>query len=178
MSANVRSLEAIQAVRAALVVFRDELEQALSMIDLEMRHVLDWLEHDRPRFWRRQRPRRPRRRDRGPRGTPPLPDVPDQRRAAVLLRRTRRAQEGRGPARLLRRKIGTPAALDPRSSPRDVRIRRPHQPNERRGRNRHAAGDGDSRSPARAPARIPGDPPPAADSTFRISAASESSPAN
>jgi hypothetical protein len=54
MSANVRSLESIEAVRTALVAFRDELEQALAMIDLEMRHVLDWLEHDRPRFWRKQ----------------------------------------------------------------------------------------------------------------------------
>jgi hypothetical protein len=54
MAANVRSLEAIQAVRAALIVFQDELEQALSAIDIEMRHVIDWLEHDRPRFWRVQ----------------------------------------------------------------------------------------------------------------------------
>lgn len=54
MSANVRSLEAIETVRAALISFRDELEQAVSMIDLEMRHVLDWLEHDRPGYWRRE----------------------------------------------------------------------------------------------------------------------------
>jgi exonuclease VII large subunit len=54
MPANVRSLEAIHAVRAALASFRDELEQALAMIDMEMRRVLDWLEHDRPRFWRTQ----------------------------------------------------------------------------------------------------------------------------
>lgn len=54
MTANVRSLEAIEAVRAALVSFRDELDQAASTIDLEMRRVLDWLEHDRPRFWRTQ----------------------------------------------------------------------------------------------------------------------------
>src|SRR5262245_44922725 len=54
MPANVRSLDAIEAVRAALVSFRDELEHAVSTIDLEMRRVLDWLEHDRPGFWRRQ----------------------------------------------------------------------------------------------------------------------------
>jgi hypothetical protein len=53
-SANVHSLEAIEATRAALASFRDELEQALAMIDIEMRRVLDWLEHDRPRFWRAQ----------------------------------------------------------------------------------------------------------------------------
>jgi len=54
MTANVRSLEAIEAVRAALATFRDEVEQALAMIDVEMRRVLDWLEHDRPPFWRKQ----------------------------------------------------------------------------------------------------------------------------
>jgi len=53
MPANVHSLETIAAVRAALGSFREELEQALAMIDLEMRRVLDWLEHDRPGYWRR-----------------------------------------------------------------------------------------------------------------------------
>ena len=53
-SANVRSLEAIEAVQAALGSFREQIEQSLSMIDIEMRHVLDWLEHDRPRHWRSQ----------------------------------------------------------------------------------------------------------------------------
>ncbi len=54
MPANVQSLEAITAVRSALVTFRDDLDQAISAIDLEMRKVLDWLEHDRPRYWRNQ----------------------------------------------------------------------------------------------------------------------------
>ena len=54
MSANVRSLEAIEAVRAALASFSEEVAQSLSMIDIEMRRVLDWLEHDRPRFWKHQ----------------------------------------------------------------------------------------------------------------------------
>lgn len=54
MSANVRSLDAIEAVRAALATFREQLEQAVDMVDLEMRRVLDWLEHDRPGYWRRQ----------------------------------------------------------------------------------------------------------------------------
>jgi exonuclease VII large subunit len=54
MAANVHSLDAIQAVRAALVVFRDDLDQAVSTIDVEMRRVLDWLEHDRPQYWKKQ----------------------------------------------------------------------------------------------------------------------------
>ena len=54
MPANVHSLEAILAVQTALVTFRDDLDQAIATIDLEMRKVLDWLEHDRPRYWRNQ----------------------------------------------------------------------------------------------------------------------------
>lgn len=53
MAANVHSLEAIQSVHGALVVFRDDLDQAISTIDVEMRRVLDWLEHDRPRYWKK-----------------------------------------------------------------------------------------------------------------------------
>ena len=54
MAANVRSLDAIRAVREALLVFQDQLDQALTAIDVEVRHVLDWLEHDRPRYWKVQ----------------------------------------------------------------------------------------------------------------------------
>lgn len=54
MPANVQSLEAILAVKAALATFHDDLEQAIATIDLEMRKILDWLEHDRPRHWRVQ----------------------------------------------------------------------------------------------------------------------------
>jgi hypothetical protein len=54
MAANVRSLDSIEAVRAALASFREQLEQAVDMVDIEMRRVLDWLEHDRPGYWRRQ----------------------------------------------------------------------------------------------------------------------------
>jgi hypothetical protein len=54
MTANVRSLDAIEAVQTALASFRGELELAITNIAIEMRRVLDWLEHDRPRFWRGQ----------------------------------------------------------------------------------------------------------------------------
>jgi len=54
MPANVRSVDAIEAVRAALASLREQLEQAVDMVDIEMRRVLDWLEHDRPGYWRRQ----------------------------------------------------------------------------------------------------------------------------
>ncbi|HEY4231921.1 MAG TPA: hypothetical protein VGM76_00715 [Lacipirellulaceae bacterium] len=51
-SANVHTSDAIEAVKAALIFFKDQVEQALSTNDIEMRRVLDWLEHDRPRYWK------------------------------------------------------------------------------------------------------------------------------
>jgi hypothetical protein len=53
-SANVQSLAAITATKAALVTFAEQVQQALAMIDVESRRMLEWLEHDRPRFWRMQ----------------------------------------------------------------------------------------------------------------------------
>lgn len=52
--AHVHSLEAVQAVRHALVEFLDQAEQALATLQVEMRRMLDWLEHDRPAYWKRQ----------------------------------------------------------------------------------------------------------------------------
>jgi hypothetical protein len=51
-SAHVQSSEAIESVKAALAFFKDQVDQALSTNDIEMRRVLDWLEHDRPRYWK------------------------------------------------------------------------------------------------------------------------------
>jgi hypothetical protein len=53
-SANVQASEAIEAVKAALAFFKDQVDQALSTNEIEMRRVLDWLEHDRPRYWKRR----------------------------------------------------------------------------------------------------------------------------
>ena len=52
--ANVHSLEAIDALRMALVSFIDQVSEALAELDAEMRRMLEWLEHDRPRYWRTQ----------------------------------------------------------------------------------------------------------------------------
>jgi hypothetical protein len=52
--ANVQSLEAIEAVRNALALFGEQVSDALSELQSEMRRVADWLEHDRPRYWKNQ----------------------------------------------------------------------------------------------------------------------------
>jgi hypothetical protein len=51
---HVHSLEAVEAVRDALISFVDQVQQALDTLEAEMRRMLDWLEHDRPAYWRRQ----------------------------------------------------------------------------------------------------------------------------
>jgi hypothetical protein len=38
----------------ALISFVDQAEQALATLEVEMRRMLDWLEHDRPAYWKRQ----------------------------------------------------------------------------------------------------------------------------
>jgi exonuclease VII large subunit len=52
--AKVYSLEAIDALRVALVAFIDQVRDALTELDSEMRRMLDWLQHDRPRHWKTQ----------------------------------------------------------------------------------------------------------------------------
>ncbi|QDU88096.1 hypothetical protein Pla175_14670 [Pirellulimonas nuda] len=54
MSANVRSTDAILAVRAAAVNFADQVRLGLDEIETELRRLLDWIEHDRPGYWREQ----------------------------------------------------------------------------------------------------------------------------
>ncbi|MCI0334456.1 MAG: hypothetical protein L0228_14655 [Planctomycetes bacterium] len=52
--ANVHSLESIEAVRNALSLFDERVTDALTEIGAELRRMLEWLEHDRPRHWRSQ----------------------------------------------------------------------------------------------------------------------------
>jgi hypothetical protein len=52
--ANVQSSDAIEAVRGSLSVFADQVSDALTELEGEMRRVLEWLEHDRPRHWKTQ----------------------------------------------------------------------------------------------------------------------------
>ena len=50
--ANVQSLAAIEAAKAAVVIFADRVEQGLTDIDAQMNRLVEWLEQDRPRFWK------------------------------------------------------------------------------------------------------------------------------
>lgn len=50
--ANVKATDAILAVKAAVLNFSKQTTDGLAEIDAEVRRTIDWLEHDRPAYWR------------------------------------------------------------------------------------------------------------------------------
>ncbi len=52
--AKVQSSEAIEAVRRTLILFIERVNDALAELGSEMRRVQEWLEHDRPGYWKKQ----------------------------------------------------------------------------------------------------------------------------
>jgi hypothetical protein len=52
--AKVYSSDAIEAVKMAMVVFVEQVSDALAELSAEMRRMQDWVEHDRPRYWKLQ----------------------------------------------------------------------------------------------------------------------------
>jgi hypothetical protein len=52
--AKVHSSDAIEAVRRAMMLFVEQVSDALTELSAEMRRMQEWLEHDRPRHWKTQ----------------------------------------------------------------------------------------------------------------------------
>lgn len=50
--AYIQNTAAIEATRVALAKFAQQVGDALTELEAEMRRMLDWLEHDRPRYWK------------------------------------------------------------------------------------------------------------------------------
>lgn len=50
-SANVRSVEALRLLRSGLFAFEAEARDGVTQLVLEVRRAMDWLEHDRVRYW-------------------------------------------------------------------------------------------------------------------------------
>lgn len=50
-SANITSIEAVRVLRTGLTQFSKEVADALVALELEGRRPLDWIEHDRTRYW-------------------------------------------------------------------------------------------------------------------------------
>lgn len=53
-SANLTSTDAIAAMRASLVIFEEGIHEALTMLELEVRRPVDWIENDRGHYWPRE----------------------------------------------------------------------------------------------------------------------------
>lgn len=53
-SANVNSIDAVRNFRTALIQFGGDAEDALIMLTLEARKAIQWLQHDRARYWPEQ----------------------------------------------------------------------------------------------------------------------------
>lgn len=52
--AQVRSVDAIEAFRGALARFEQRAQDALQTLGSEVRRADDWLQHDRPSYWKEQ----------------------------------------------------------------------------------------------------------------------------
>lgn len=52
--ANVRSIDAIGDFRTALLVFNERVNDALMALQEQVFYALDWVENDRPRYWRQE----------------------------------------------------------------------------------------------------------------------------
>ncbi len=52
--ADVRSIEQLKLFRSALAVYSEDTMSALGAVDMEARRMVQWLQHDRPAYWREQ----------------------------------------------------------------------------------------------------------------------------
>ncbi|MDP6445973.1 MAG: hypothetical protein QGG36_06795 [Pirellulaceae bacterium] len=53
-SANVNSIEVIRKFRAAMIEYDEDIRDALTMLQLEVRRAQDWIENDRALYWPEQ----------------------------------------------------------------------------------------------------------------------------
>ncbi len=53
-SAKVTSIDAVRALRTALVKFEDDASDAVTCLELEIRRAVEWIEVDRRRYWPNQ----------------------------------------------------------------------------------------------------------------------------
>lgn len=62
-SANIRSIEAIEAFRSKLIVYSHRAENTIDEVSEELKRLRQWLQHDGPTFWKREAQQRKRKLD-------------------------------------------------------------------------------------------------------------------
>lgn len=82
-SVNVTSLEEFEDFHATLVTFVDQANEGLLAVDMETRRFVDWLRHDRPRYWHQAQQR--------------CSDEMAEARAALMRKKLRKMDDGREP---------------------------------------------------------------------------------
>ncbi len=50
-SARVKSIDAVEALSAAMGVFGEEATAALESLEMEIRRAVEWIQHDRKEYW-------------------------------------------------------------------------------------------------------------------------------
>lgn len=50
-AANVKSIEHIRGLRTAMIKFEEASRDAITLLALEVRRAIDWIENDRRRYW-------------------------------------------------------------------------------------------------------------------------------
>ena len=58
LGANIRSIDALQSMRAAILNFLKEAEQSLAEVDAESQRVADWITHQQPSYWKLEKRKR------------------------------------------------------------------------------------------------------------------------
>jgi hypothetical protein len=53
-SAHVTSIDAVRTLRAGVLQFEADARDAVSMLQMEVRRAVDWIENDRSRYWSHQ----------------------------------------------------------------------------------------------------------------------------
>jgi hypothetical protein len=53
-AANITSIDAVRELRAGLLKFAEQVRAALVALELEARRPVEWVEHDRSRYWPRE----------------------------------------------------------------------------------------------------------------------------
>ncbi len=53
-AARVKSIDALQAISAALVCFHDDAQSALDNLEMELRRALQWINQDCPGYWKQE----------------------------------------------------------------------------------------------------------------------------
>ena len=54
LAANITSTDAVRLFKVALQEYETQVRDIVAQLELDLRRALDWVDHDRPRYWTQQ----------------------------------------------------------------------------------------------------------------------------